>query len=376
MREHTHGISRRTFLGGAAAFGAVSLATPSLAFATPTAAEKQAEADSVREQVTSMQQELSQASDNYYLALEEHDRALASMEEAQARIDEATGKITDLQGKLGTRARSMYRSGSSSFLDILLGATTFEEFATNWTILNQLNQSDADMVQDTKTLRAQVEEEKKEYERQEKIAAEKSEEARVIKEQAEATVVEMTAILDSLDEEARQLLEQEQQAAAEAAAAAERAAMEAELAASGGGGGGSSGGGGGSSGGGSSSGGGYTGGTSSIPAKGSVVDYAVSRLGCPYVWGATGPDSFDCSGLTSWCYSQVGIWITRTTYSQIAAAKAVLPVSAAEPGDVLHNSGHVGICTAYGGGTYIHAPQPGDVVKYSSWSQFNCALRF
>lgn len=373
MSEHTHGISRRTFLGGAAAFGAVSLATPSIAFAAPTAAEKQAEADSVRAQVTTMQHELSQASDNYYTALEEHDKALAAMEEAQARIDEATAQITGLQENLGTRARSMYRSGSTSFLDILLGASTFEEFTNNWTILNQMNQNDADMVQETKDLREEVEKEKIEYERQEKIASEKAEEARVIKDQAEATVVQMTAILDSLDAEARQLLEQEQQAAAEAAAAAERAAMEAQLAGgnNNGGGGGSSGGGGGGN-----SSGGYTGGSSPIPAKGSVVDYAVSRLGCPYVWGATGPNSFDCSGLTSWCYSQVGIWITRTTYSQIAAAKAVLPVSAAEPGDVLHNSGHVGICTAYGGGTYIHAPQPGDVVKYSSWSQFNCALRF
>lgn len=367
MSEHTHGISRRTFLGGAAAFGAVSLATPSIAFATPTAATKQAEANSVRAQVTTMQQELSQASDNYYLALEEHDQALAAMDEAQGRIDEATEQITSLQDKLGTRARSMYRSGNSSFLDILFGAATFEEFATNWTILNQLNQSDADMVQETKVLRTQVEEEKKEYERQEKIAAEKTEEARGIKEQAEATVIEMTTILDSLDSEARQLLEQEQQAAAEATAAQERAVMEADF---------SAGGGGGSSDGGGGGGGGYTGGSSPIPAKGSVVDYAVSRLGCPYVWGATGPNSFDCSGLTSWCYSQIGIWITRTTYSQIAAAKAVLPVSSAEPGDVLHNSGHVGICASSGGGSYIHAPQQGDVVKYSSWSQFNCALRF
>jgi cell wall-associated NlpC family hydrolase len=183
-------------------------------------------------------------------------------------------------------------------------------------------------------------------------------------------VIQMQAILDSLDAEARELLEQEQRAAAEAEARARQEEYERQLREeaernknnnnnSGSG----------------STGGGYTPGTD-IPPNGSVVDYAVSRLGCPYVWGATGPNSFDCSGLTSWCYNQTGVWITRTTETQKAAARAVLPVGEAQPGDVLYTYGHVGICTQPGGGEYIHAPQPGDVVKYANWAQFWCALRF
>ena len=336
MREHTRRISRRAFLGGAAAFGAVSLVHPALAFATPLS-DKQAEADSVRSQVITMQQDLDRASDSYFKALGEHDQAVQAMDGAQARIDEANAKIESLQSKLGTRARSMYRSGSTSFFDILLGASTFEEFATSWDLLNDLNESDAAMVQQTKDLKVQVEAEKAEFARQEKIAAEKTVEAKKIKDQAEATVSQMQATLDSLDSQARTLLEREQRAAAEAAAAANQANFQNS-------GGGSSGG---------SSGG--SGGTT-IPAKGSVVDYAASRLGCPYVWGATGPDSFDCSGLTSWCYRQIGISITRTTESQYGAASAILPISQAQPGDVLYTYGHVGICTSSGGGQYIHAP--------------------
>ena len=380
MREHTRRISRRAFLGGAATFGAVCLASPAIAFATPTAAEKQAEADAVRDQVISMQKFLQEASNNYYAALEECETAQAAKEAAQARIDETNQKIASVQGKLGTRAKTMYRNGAISFLDILLAATSFEEFATNWSFLNHMNQNDADMVIEAKDLRAQVEEEKAEYARQEKIAAEKAKEAAAIKAQAEATVIEMEALLAALDAEARELLEAEQRAAAEAEAARQRAEFEAEQARqaarnnNNNNNGGSSGGGGGDSGGGSS-GSGWSSGTD-IPAKGSVVDYAISRLGCPYVWGATGPNEFDCSGLTSWCYNQIGIWITRTTWSQYAAAKAILPVSEAAPGDVLYNGGHVGICTVYGGWEYIHAPQPGDVVRYSTWSQFYCALRF
>lgn len=397
MSEHTRRISRRVFLGGAAAFGAVSLVNPAIAFATPTSAEKQAEADAVRVQVATLQDDLNKASEDYNTALNEHEAAVAAMEETQLRIDEKSEEITGLQDKLGTRARSMYRSGSTSFLDILLGSKTFEEFATNWDILNQMNQNDADMVEESKTLRTALEEEKNEYAKQEQIAAEKTEEARVIKENAESTVSEMTAILNSLDEEARQLLEEEQRAAAEAAAAAERAAMEAATAAaereaaereaaannngssnggnSGGDNGGSTDNGGGGEDTSSGNGGGYTSNTD-IPAQGSVVDYAISRLGCPYVWGATGPNSFDCSGLTSWCYAQIGMNITRTTYTQYSAARAILPLGDAQPGDVLWNSGHVGICTQAGGGQYIHAPSPGQNVSYSNWSQFSCALRF
>lgn len=376
MSEHTHRMSRRAFLGGAAAFGAISLANPALAFATPTAAEKQAEADAVRVQVTAMQEELAKASDDYYTAIEEHDAAVVRMEETQVKIDDTNAQIGEIQDSLGIRARSMYRSGGNTFLDILLGSASFEEFATNWDMLNTLNENDANMVQQSKDLRSELEDQKAEYEEQEKLAAEKEAEALEIKETAEATVVELTGIMESLDEEARILLEEEQRIAAEAAAAAERARLEAEAAAaaqssnSGGGGGGSS------SGSGGSSGGRITGNGQDIPTNGSVVDYAVSRLGCPYVWGATGPNTFDCSGLTSWCYAQVGKNITRTTYSQIGAAKQVMAVSDAQPGDVLHRSSHVGIATEAGGGTYIHAPHTGDVVRYASGSSFNCALRF
>ncbi len=390
MERNQTKVTRRAFLGGAAAFGAVSLTMPGLAFADPTSASKQAEADEVRTRVTAMQSELSAASEEYYAALDAHDAAVAACDEAQARIDEANGQIAELQGKLGTRARSMYRSGGTSFLDLLLGATTFEEFVTNWDILNQMNENDAALVQQTKDLRAEVEAQKEELSKQEQIASDKAEEARVNKENAEVTVTALQAELDSLDAEARELLLAEQEEAAAAVRAAEAAASEDGGSDSGGGTGGNTGGGntgggntdgggssdngsdGGSSGGGSSGGGGNY-----VPPNGSVVDYAVYCLGTPYVYGGNTPGvGLDCSGLTYWCYRQVGKTIPRTTYGMPGSAAWQGSVSEAQPGDVLWNSGHVAICTASGGGTYIHAPQPGDVVKYSSWPQFSLALRF
>lgn len=105
-----------------------------------------------------------------------------------------------------------------------------------------------------------------------------------------------------------------------------------------------------------------------------IVDAAYSRLGCPYVWGGNGPNSFDCSGLVRWCYAQVGISIPRTSGDQ-GNCGTKISVSQAQPGDILWKSGHVGIYI--GNGQYIHAPHSGEVVKISSVSsgKFTHAVR-
>ena len=153
MAEQKMHLTRRAFVGGAAAFGAVSLAVPSIAFAEPTSADKQAEADAVRVKLDDMQSRLSKASDDYYTALEEHDVAKAKMDEAQTKIDENNVRIGELQGRLGDRARSMYRNGQTTFLDILLGSASFDDFLKNWDSLETLNDNDAKLVSETKTLR-------------------------------------------------------------------------------------------------------------------------------------------------------------------------------------------------------------------------------
>lgn len=388
MSQSIIDLSRRAFIGGAAALGATSLIIPEFAFAE-TAAEKQAEADAVRNQLVGLQADLETAGENYYAALDEQERAQRSMDEQQVKIDETTQEIEGLQDRLSTRARSMYRSGSTTFIDFLLGASSFAEFTQNWELLNQINANDADLVDQTKSAREQLQAAKDEFARQEQIAAQKAAECKQIHDEVQVKVQNATDLMNSLDEEARALLEQEQAAAAAAAAAQAQAQAQAEAeaaaAAAGGNDGGYQGGGndGGYQGGGGNGGGGstivYPSGGGSAGDNSAAYSYACSRIGCPYEWGAEGPDSFDCSGLVTWAYRQLGIELPHQSEAQMARATRVVSVSEARPGDVLWRYGHVGIAGGYGGTPYVHAPTFGACVRNTdslSWSNFTNALQF
>lgn len=108
----------------------------------------------------------------------------------------------------------------------------------------------------------------------------------------------------------------------------------------------------------------------------SIVSIAYSKLGSRYVYGASGPNVFDCSGFTSWVYRQVGKSIPRTSGGQRSGGTR-LSYSQMQPGDIVCFSGHVGIYV--GNGMMIHAPTTGDVVKVSSIAAhggFICGVRY
>lgn len=99
-------------------------------------------------------------------------------------------------------------------------------------------------------------------------------------------------------------------------------------------------------------------------ARSTVVAAARSQLGVPYVWGGTTPGvGLDCSGLTQYCYAQAGISIPRNSEDQAAFGTKV-PVSLAEPGDILWRPGHVAIFI--GDDKYIHEPYSGEVCREAS----------
>lgn len=97
--------------------------------------------------------------------------------------------------------------------------------------------------------------------------------------------------------------------------------------------------------------------------RNALLSLVKSKIGCPYVWGATGSMKFDCSGLMLWCYKQIGMSIPRTAAAQYAASKRISKAEL-KVGDLVFFSGttgrsgitHVGMYV--GGGYMIHAANP------------------
>lgn len=360
-----------------------------LLYATPayavTAAEKEAEAQEALTQLHAMQDTLEQTSAQYYQSLAEYQDAVNLRDKAQDRIDEISDEIKEIQTRLGSRARDMYRNGSSSFIDLLFGATTFDEFTQSWDMLNRLNVTDATLSSKAKALRTETQEKKAEYDKQANIAEQKSKDAQQAFKESQELVSTMEDTYNSLSAEAAALYQQEQEAAAAAAAAAAEAAA-AEAAAQ------------------AAAAaqvpqytadnqgyvaddGAYAGdagdatytettytdnqtavqnddGTVTDTSTGQtyssasdysastgneIVDRAYSMLGSSYRYGGTGADgSFDCSGLVGYAITgtteRIGNTTTFMGYNQ---------VSDPQPGDIVVNEGHTGIYI--GDGQMIHA---------------------
>lgn len=371
MTKQTCASKSKVALNAAfAAILAVGLSVPAAsAFAAPSD-DKQAEAQAALQKLNQYQSELDQASANYEAAHQEQIDAQNRVDEAQKQIEEKTAQIEKDQQRLSDRARDMYRSGDTNFLDVILGASSFEQFATTWNMLETLNGNDAELVSETKTAREELQAAKQEAEEQAKVASDKAEEAKSVAEAADQKASEMQQTYNSLSAEAQELISQEraaqeaqQQAAAAAAEQNGTAGNDAAATIT--------------NNGSNSNRNNTTSNNSNSNNKNnasssatnnskpqsvsgnSVVNRAYSQLGKPYKWGAVGPNSFDCSGLVSYCltgsYSRLGTTGTFMGWTR---------VSNPQPGDICVNSHHCGIYI--GGGQMIHAPQTGDVVKVSS----------
>ena len=378
MIEHLQNINKRSIACAACSLvlctGLSLPVTFDSAYAV-TAAEKQAEADQAKDKMNELYDVAEQKSEAYNDAVVARDEAQSAQQKAEEKVDEAkkeiaseTKKIEGYQEQLGKRARSMYRSGGNDFIDVLLDSSSFEEFATSWSLLETLNENDAELVSETKEARTKLETAKKELDEQAAEAKKQSEEAtkqaaaaKTAKTEAAAAASKAESSYKKLSKEAKKLLAEEkaeeERKAKEAAAAAkaeQEAAAKAEREAAQNSSSNSSG----NTDSDSSSDSGSSSSKSQSVSGSTVVSRAYAQLGKSYVWGATGMSTFDCSGLVGYCLrGTTGRWMTSST------ACGWTKVSNPKPGDVCVRSGHVGIYI--GNGMMIHAPHTGDVVKIS-----------
>ncbi len=107
---------------------------------------------------------------------------------------------------------------------------------------------------------------------------------------------------------------------------------------------------------------------------GAAIAEAQRQLGKPYVWGAAGPDSFDCSGLTQWAWRAGGVSLPHFSGAQYAATTHI-SMGSIQPGDLIfYESPDQHVALYVGGGQIIHAPHAGSVVKYDSLYYWNTSM--
>jgi cell wall-associated NlpC family hydrolase len=312
----------------------------------------------VKEKVDKLYQQAEVSTQKYNQAEEKTD---AQRKKADRSLDEAaerTAKLNDARRTLGNFATAQYRTGSMSQTATLLLTEDPQQFFQQSHVLDRMTGRQKEAVTD--------------FEKQQKAAKSKREAAtdelasltasqkalKKNKQEVQDKLAEARKLLSKLtaEEKARlaKIEKKKQEAARKAAERAEEARREAEK------------GNGGSQGGGSQS--------SGVE---KVLSYAKQQLGKPYVWGATGPSSFDCSGLTQGAWKAAGISLPRTTWDQVKVGTKVAK-SEMKAGDLVFfydDISHVGIYV--GGGQMIHAPKPGADVTYEdvSYMPFHSAVR-
>ena len=357
----------------------MTVLSANVAFAD-TIAAAQARAAQVQSQVAALQTKAEIASEQYNAAQSRYTSLSAQVHTSEREIAKLDAAKHALQGTLDTHVVSMYRQGPLGFLEVVLNAHNLSDFDAAYQIMTNINRKDAQTVQQLKTAKEQAAAAKTLLVRQQ-TAADGQQQAMADNEhQVKSHLSASTQLLAQADSTVKSLIAQKQAADAAAARAeaqrvlAEAAAASAQQASSSDSGSGGSG----SSSGGSSSGSSHAsksysgssgGGNPPTSSKGAAAVYwAEKKLGCPYVWAASGPNEFDCSGLTMWAWGKAGVSLPHYSGDQINRGQRVSKAHL-QPGDLVFFGSpihHVGMYV--GGGDFIEAPYTGVSVRISKLS--------
>lgn len=338
----------------------LALATPCALTVAPTVAMASPEDDlsAASAKLDSLGSTLSSLQDQLSSATSELEQTTFSIADTEQQISDTQTQLDEKRQELGTRMKSSYKSGSSSALDLILSSASFEELSSNIYYLDKVSEADAAAISEVQALSNQLEQQKSDLEQQQA-----DQQAQVDSLQSQTSdyqnqVAEAQAYYDSLNEEVQAQL------AAEAAAAAEseesnsvttvvQAIQTQETINSNSSSSSSN-----SSSSSSNSSSNSSSSTTNVPSGGGV-SAALALVGHPYVYGASGPNAFDCSGLVCYVY---GYARGRTTYAMINSIKASggwkTSTDQLSYGDLVFEYGgsHVGIYI--GNGQIVHAANP------------------
>ena len=344
------------------AFVAALVVTASATPQPGSISAKQAQAQSVLNQIQSLDGNLEHAIEAYNLANERLKEVKANLAENRRELGIAQANLRQARAVLAEHAVAVYTSTSGdSTLEVLLGATSLDDFLSRVDTVGRVSDQGNLVLGEVVTFQNDVRARRARLKRAKARAAELVSERAHQKASIESQLATRRSLLNSIRgeivrmqaaERVRQA-ELERRARAQAAAAAAAPPVLATALNS------------------------ETSSSASEPAiaatpapvarYGGVVGIAMQYLGTPYVYGGASPSGFDCSGFVMYVYAQLGVSLPHNAAAQYGSGTPV-DRSQLQPGDLVffNGLGHNGIYV--GGGSFIHSPHTGDVVKISSLS--------
>jgi peptidoglycan DL-endopeptidase CwlO len=307
----------------------LALAVP--ASATPVS-DKKAQARAVMAQLDELNMKMEIAVEAYNDAVGKLQVVNDKIADNEAALTTARFNLMVAKQSLEARAVAMYKRQSVDLLDVVLASRSFEELITQVDMLNRLGESDVAVVDSIEGYKKDIAKARTELSADRAAAVKLVGDRGATKSEIEAALAKRQTMLHGIENEIAALERQARQQASQAAVDA----------------------------------GVQTVGGTAPPGSPQVVSIAFSKAGCPYEYGAAGPNSFDCSGFTMWCYAQIGKGLPHNAAAQQAMST---PITAdqAMAGDLVFFGSpahHVGIYI--GGGMMIHAPHTGAVVGTGS----------
>lgn len=330
--RHDRGSRRRLAAVGVIASGLLVL-SQGVAFADPSA-------DEVQEEIERLEREFSELNETYNQAKEDHEAAEKKLEDVNEDLEAAQADFDELRGSIKVLASTTYTGSDYSSPAYLLGSSGPEDVLAQAADLGYLSASQQSSLDRYSEQREKLESLQSEAEETEKEAQDKLDEAEDAREAGEEKIAEQEELLEELTAE-------EQTAATAGVNTVSNSSS-------------------------SSSGGGAT---YDGPATGNAktaLDFAFEQVGKPYIWGGTGPNGYDCSGLTQAAWAQAGVSLPRVSQDQFYAGQRV-SWDNLQAGDLLffYDSSaptHVGMAT--GDGRMVHAStssKPIGVVDLTSY---------
>ncbi|MBP3080235.1 C40 family peptidase [Streptomyces sp. CHA1] len=287
----------------------------------------------VKAKVDKLYEEAEKASEKYNGAKEKQDKLEGQIGNLQDKVARGQEELNELRQALGSAASAQYRTGGiDPSLQLFLSADP-DDYLDKASALDQLSSKQAEGVKKIQAKQRDLAQQRQEAQAKLQDLSDTRKELGDKKKQVQGKLADAQKLLNSLTAAERAQLQQEEERASRSAG--DRVEL-----------------------------------GDAVPASNrgaAALAAAKSKVGTPYVWGATGPNSFDCSGLTSWAFAQAGYTIPRMSQDQANAGTRIASQSALKPGDLVifySDLHHVGFYA--GNGQVLHAPKPGANVRYES----------